>query len=185
MKSWGQITILDAQDVLSRFMVDGTPDEARFKTVIGELIGSITWPRGRFRDVRVYGEMVNLLWSDNLPAAARLEELWNDVIEEDSISLFCAYCLDGGGQPDACSRRTSARSTRTSSRSRVAPSRRSPQSGSGLFRTRLATTAASSAGCTGLGTCIWNPARSTLTRRGQWRTRSAPRPASFPPCSSG
>ena len=99
LKHWGQISILDAQEVLSRFMVDGHPDEARFKTVIRELIGSIKSAR-RFRDVRVYGEMVNLLWSDNLPAAARLEELWNDVIEEHSISLFCAYCLDGKGAPD-------------------------------------------------------------------------------------
>jgi hypothetical protein len=99
LKHWGQISILDAEEVLSRFMVDGHPDEARFKTVIRELIGSIKSAR-RFRDVRVYGEMVNLLWSDNLPAAARLEELWNDVIEEHSISLFCAYCLDGKGAPD-------------------------------------------------------------------------------------
>jgi hypothetical protein len=99
LKTWGQISVLDAEEVLSRFMVDGTPDETRFKNVVRELIGSIKSER-RFRDVRVYGEMVNLLWSDNLPAAARLEELWNEVIEAHSISLFCAYCLDGCGEPD-------------------------------------------------------------------------------------
>lgn len=99
LKSWGQLTILDAEEVLSRFMVDGSPDEARFKSVIRDLI-SATRASGRFRDVRVYGEMVNLLWAQNLPAATRLEELWNDVIEEHSISLFCAYCLDAGGQPE-------------------------------------------------------------------------------------
>jgi hypothetical protein len=99
LKSWGQIAILDAQEVLTRFMVDGSPDEARFKAVIRKLIGEVKSAR-RFRDVRVYGEMVNLLWSDNLPAATRLEELWNEAIEEHSISLFCAYCLDGCGQPD-------------------------------------------------------------------------------------
>jgi hypothetical protein len=98
VKSWGQLTVLDAEDVLSRFMVDGSPDEARFKAVIRELIGAAR--TGRFRDVRVYGEMVNLLWSENLPAATRLEELWNDVIEEHSISLFCAYCLSAAGQPE-------------------------------------------------------------------------------------
>jgi len=99
LEHWGQLSILDAEEVLSRFMVDGRPDEERFKAVIRELIGSIKSAR-RFRDVRVYGEMVNLLWSDNLPAAARLEELWNEVIEEHAISLFCAYCLDGNGAPD-------------------------------------------------------------------------------------
>ena len=97
LKSWGQLTVLDAEEVLSRFMVDGTPDEARFKAVIAELIGAAR--ASRFRDVRVYGEMVNLLWAENLPAATRLEELWNDVIEEHSISLFCAYCLSAAGEP--------------------------------------------------------------------------------------
>jgi hypothetical protein len=99
LKNWGQLTVLDAAEVLSRFMVDGTPDEARFKAVIRDVLGKIK-ASGRFRDVRVYGEMVNLLWSHNLPAATRLEELWNQVIEEHSISLFCAYCLDAGGQPE-------------------------------------------------------------------------------------
>jgi DcmR-like sensory protein len=99
LKSWAQLTILDAQEVLSRFMVDGSPDEARFKAVIRDLVGSTKAMR-RFREVRVYGEMVNLLWSENLPAARRLEELWNDVIEEHSIALFCAYCLDAAGQRD-------------------------------------------------------------------------------------
>lgn len=99
LKTWGQLVILDAEEVLSRFMVDGRPDEARFKAVISALVGAAK-ASGRFRDVRVYGEMVNLLWSENLPAATRLEELWNDVIEEHSISLFCAYCLDGCGQAE-------------------------------------------------------------------------------------
>ena len=99
LQTWGQLTILDAQEVLSRFMVDGAPDEVRFKAVVSGLIGSARASR-RFRDVRVYGEMVNLLWSQNLPAATRLEQLWNDVIEEHSISLFCAYCLDAQGQAE-------------------------------------------------------------------------------------
>src|SRR5688572_22007204 len=50
LKSWGQLTILDAEEVLSRFMVEGLPDEARFKSVIRELIAS-TKASGRFRDV--------------------------------------------------------------------------------------------------------------------------------------
>jgi hypothetical protein len=43
----------------------------------------------------VYGEMVNLLWRQNLRAAHRLEVLWNEVIQAHSISLFCAYHVDG------------------------------------------------------------------------------------------
>lgn len=99
LKGWGQLTILDAQETLSRFMVDGRPDEARFKAMIAGLVASVRASQ-RFREVRVYGEMVNLLWSENLPAATRLEELWNDVLEEHAISLFCAYCLDAGSRPE-------------------------------------------------------------------------------------
>jgi hypothetical protein len=97
LQAWGQLTMLDAEEVLSRFMVDGAPDEARFKAEIARLVASARASR-RFREVRVYGEMVNLLWAENLPAATRLEELWNDVVEEHAISLFCAYCLDAGGR---------------------------------------------------------------------------------------
>jgi hypothetical protein len=78
-------------------MAGGVLDEARFKAVIAEMVGSVRASH-RFRDIRVYGEMVNLLWTDNLPAATRLEELWNDVVQSQSISLFCAYCLDPGGR---------------------------------------------------------------------------------------
>jgi hypothetical protein len=99
VKGSNQLQIQDAGELLSRFMVDGMPDEGRFKAVLEPLVGEAR-ASGRFRDVRVYGEMVNLLWSDGVPAAARLEELWNDAIEEHSLSLFCAYCLDGGGRPE-------------------------------------------------------------------------------------
>lgn len=99
LKSWGQLDSRDAEEVLSWFMVEGTPDEALFKAAMRELVGSVKGSR-RFRNVRVYGEMVDLLWPENLPAAARLEELWNDVIEEHSISLFCAYCLDAKGSEE-------------------------------------------------------------------------------------
>jgi hypothetical protein len=99
VKSSRQLQVRDAAELLSRFMVDGMPDEGRFKTDLDELVGAAR-ASGRFRDVRVYGEMVNLLWSDNLPAAARLEELWNEALEDHSLSLFCAYCLDAGGNPE-------------------------------------------------------------------------------------
>ena len=97
LKRWGQLTVLDAAATLARFMVDGMPDETRFKSLICDVIGQARQD-GRYRRVRAYGEMVNLLWKNNLPAATRLEELWNDVIQAQSISLFCAYCLDREGE---------------------------------------------------------------------------------------
>src|ERR1700741_2440380 len=38
LKSRGQLVVLDAADLLSRFMVDGLPDAERFKSTIGEVI---------------------------------------------------------------------------------------------------------------------------------------------------
>jgi hypothetical protein len=99
VKGGRQLQVRDAGELLSRFMVDGMPDERRFRAVLDELVAAAR-ASGRFRRVRVYGEMVDLLWPDNLPAATRLEELWNEAIEDHSLSLFCAYCLDASGRPE-------------------------------------------------------------------------------------
>ena len=94
VKQWGQLTVRDASETLSGFMVQELPDPLLFKTIIGSSIqkAAVCSRTGR---VRVYGEMVNLLWRQNLPAAQRLEVLWNEVIQAHSISLFCAYHVDG------------------------------------------------------------------------------------------
>jgi hypothetical protein len=92
VQQWGQLTLIDAAALLARFMVDGLPDAVLFRRAVGELIQGVRAARG-YRRVRVYGEMVNLLWNDNLPAAILLEQLWNEFIEVQGISLFCAYSL--------------------------------------------------------------------------------------------
>lgn len=95
VKHWGQLMVRDASETLSGFMVDDMPDAVLFKTMIGSVLQKAV-TASRNGKVRVYGEMVNLLWRQNLAAAARLETLWNDVIQAHSISLFCAYHVDGG-----------------------------------------------------------------------------------------
>jgi hypothetical protein len=50
---------------------------------------------GRYGRIRVYGEMVNLLWRHDHPATHRLEELWNDTIARLGLSLLCGYQVDG------------------------------------------------------------------------------------------
>jgi len=94
VKHWGQLTVRDAFETLSGFMVHEMPDPLLFKTIVGSLIqkAAVSSRMGR---VRVYGEMVNLLWRRNLAATRRLEVLWNEVIQAHSISLFCAYHVDG------------------------------------------------------------------------------------------
>lgn len=94
VKQWGQLTVKDAPETLSGFMVNGMPDPVLFKTIVGSVIQRAS-AAARTGKVRVYGEMVNLLWRTNAAATVRLETLWNDVIQAHSISLFCAYHVDG------------------------------------------------------------------------------------------
>lgn len=56
------------------------------------------------RPVRVFGEMVGVLWLlGERPAAIRLEELWNAALGHLSFSLLCAYPVAGfrNGEPHA------------------------------------------------------------------------------------
>ena len=68
----GQYVHLDANETLARFMVAGWPDLERLDEVIGETLAKVTaagYPR-----VRVFGEMVALLWAaGNQTAAMCLE----------------------------------------------------------------------------------------------------------------
>jgi hypothetical protein len=90
LEAWGQLTMIEASQLLSRFMVDGRIDAARFRSVLADIIEGARG-RGRYPRVRIYGEMVNLLWRHD-PAATRcLEELWNEAIQAHSVSLLCGY----------------------------------------------------------------------------------------------
>jgi PAS domain S-box-containing protein len=86
---------LDAADLLDKFMVNGAPDEKLFLQVAGALV-SEAGQSGK--GLRVYGEMVAVLWAEgNETAAIRLEGLWNELRKENSFSLFCAYPIEGFG----------------------------------------------------------------------------------------
>jgi excisionase family DNA binding protein len=80
--------IKDAGTTLSRFMVAGWPDPARFEAVVREL----TAETGHGREMRIYGEMVALLVAQgNARAALMLESLWNQVQPKYPFSILCAY----------------------------------------------------------------------------------------------
>jgi hypothetical protein len=98
LRRFGQLTTIDAASLLSTFLVDGMPDPGRFKAAAHEAIDRAR-QAGRYRKVRVYGEMVDLLWRDNLAAAVRLECLWNELIATECITLFCGYGV-GGDAPE-------------------------------------------------------------------------------------
>ena len=100
LEASGQLVFVDAAELMSTFMIDGNPDPRIFKDGIRTLIewASHDERTGRTREVRLFGEVVNLLWPSNSPAAERLEELGNEIIEEYSIPIFCGYSLNGLGR---------------------------------------------------------------------------------------
>ncbi|WP_292934844.1 ATP-binding protein [Noviherbaspirillum sp.] len=84
---------LDAQETLSRIMIDGWPDDILFKEVLGEVMKRAS-KQGK-RHVHAYGEMVALLCTEGRQdAAIRLEQLWTDLAREYPFSLLCGYPMN-------------------------------------------------------------------------------------------
>jgi hypothetical protein len=99
LESSGQLACEEAESLMEQFMVGGMPDETLFKNAIAPIIERAARSAdGGRRPVRVFGEMVSLLWGDDTAAADRLEQLWNDVIETHSVALLCTYSLNGRKQ---------------------------------------------------------------------------------------
>jgi signal transduction histidine kinase len=94
----GQLTLLDAEELLASFMTGPLPDAARFRRAMDGVLGS----HARFGDasrerrpVLAFGEMCDFLSREgNLDGAIRLEELWNELAETYTFSLLCAYSLN-------------------------------------------------------------------------------------------
>ncbi|HLZ90272.1 MAG TPA: MEDS domain-containing protein [Candidatus Acidoferrum sp.] len=100
LESSGQLVCASAEELIPTFLIDSIIDEHRFKTTFGAIIEKARNCNGRRRPVRVFGEMVDLLWQSNPRITQRIEELWNEVIETHSVPLLCAYSL-AGTKPDA------------------------------------------------------------------------------------
>jgi PAS domain S-box-containing protein len=89
-----RIIALDARATLEEIMVLGHLHQGRFTDLIGRLIDQAT--QGGGKPVRVFGEMVALLWADGEhDAALQLEELWNQLGAVYRFSLLCAYPIQG------------------------------------------------------------------------------------------
>jgi PAS domain S-box-containing protein len=89
-----QLVALEACATLSRIMHDGAPQWGRFAEVVGSVLAQL---RQRYSRVIAFGEMVTLLWRDGKHLAAlQLDELWNELAERESFSLYCAYPVPKG-----------------------------------------------------------------------------------------
>jgi hypothetical protein len=88
------LVLLDAQETLSIFMTDGKPEAEAFKNSMCEVIKTACQGRPNCT-VRIYGQMVDVLWKDGQQEAAiRLEMLWNQLANtEASFSLLCGYAM--------------------------------------------------------------------------------------------
>jgi signal transduction histidine kinase len=89
----GRFIVLDVAEILSKIMVDGWPDAARFAEILGNIVSQVTSAAECERPrVAAFGEMVAVLWEEGkVEEALRLEQLWNDLAQTHSFSLRCAY----------------------------------------------------------------------------------------------
>ena len=88
-----QFALLDANEQLAAFMTDGQPDPARFNTMMCEAIDRVCRGRTGCR-VRIFGQMVDVLWRDGQKdAAIHLEMLWNQLAHKQAFSLLCGYAM--------------------------------------------------------------------------------------------
>ena len=86
----GELLMFDADEVLNRFMVGNRPDTERFEDTINPILDRAAGSRKRL--VRIYGEMVDVLWSSGREEAAlSLEILWDRLIAGRKCSLLCGY----------------------------------------------------------------------------------------------
>lgn len=87
-----KVVYFDAVELLSAFMVDDWPNHTRFTATVGGIVqrAALAGP------VRIFGEMVAVLWAKGQTRAAiRLEELWNELATRHTFSLLCAYPMSG------------------------------------------------------------------------------------------
>ncbi|WP_462252541.1 MEDS domain-containing protein [Ferruginibacter sp.] len=84
---------LEANETLSKFMVNNLPDKKRFDNCISSVFKRAQKNGGK---VRAFGEMVAILWEQGLKdATIQLENLWNQLHQKNQFSLFCAYPKNG------------------------------------------------------------------------------------------
>jgi DcmR-like sensory protein len=85
----GRYLAIDAERLLPRLMHNGLPSAEAFEAIVGSHVAQIG---DRHGEVRAFGELVQLLWRDGKSnAALRLEDLWNDLLDDAPLSLICGY----------------------------------------------------------------------------------------------
>ena len=80
---------LDAQETLNGVLVRDAVDADLFDRTVGRMVRGLV---AEGRPVRIYGEMVGLLWAGgDVVSAMRLETAWNELRGQVPFTLHCGY----------------------------------------------------------------------------------------------
>jgi signal transduction histidine kinase len=90
-----ELQVIDAEVLLPRLLVDGSPDLERLRVALSAVrSGAENGPRDG-RRILVYSELTDLLTrAGETAAAVELEQLWNELSSEHPLSLVCACALE-------------------------------------------------------------------------------------------
>ena len=90
----GQLTVVDADELLPRFMRGAMPDPPVFKGVFSDVVRQAR-ASGGYEQVRVWGEMVDVLWErGEVAGSMNLEDLFDQLAKKVEISIFCSFLMD-------------------------------------------------------------------------------------------
>ena len=93
IKTTDQYIPIEANEALSKFLVNNWPDEKLFNDFVSEVVARA---KVNGRKVRAFGEMVAVLWEQgHNGATVQLENLWHQFHSKDQFSLYCAYPKSG------------------------------------------------------------------------------------------
>lgn len=85
----GRLLVVDAAETLAEVRIGGAIDDARLRPLLEEVLdqaGTAT------REVRVYGEIVSLLWAEgDVAGAMQVEGLWEGLRRQRPFLLHCGY----------------------------------------------------------------------------------------------
>jgi hypothetical protein len=90
----GQLTVVDADELLPQFMRNAMPDAPVFLGLAADVIATARGG-GRYPRVRWWGEMVNVLWErGDVAASMELEDQFDHLARAHEIAIFCSFVMD-------------------------------------------------------------------------------------------
>ena len=90
----GQLMVVDANELLPRFMRGAMPDPPVFKGVFSDVVRHAR-ASGGYEQVRVWGEMVDVLWErGDVAGSMNLEDLFDQLAKKVEIPIFCSFLMD-------------------------------------------------------------------------------------------